>query len=114
MGARPHRRGRFIADLLRRPDRLRVNGHMATFTAFAEDDLRTPAGERSFTRGQRYLDAVTDLEVTADGVTVPLRLPEPAEAARKAGRWATERPPALEVLRDDTPARMTGPCWSTH
>jgi len=42
---------------------------MAINAAFTEDALRDLAGARSFTRGQGYLDAVTDLEVTAGGVT---------------------------------------------
>jgi uncharacterized Zn finger protein len=36
---------------------------------FSEADLRRAAGDRSFGRGQEYLDAVDDLEIGVDQVT---------------------------------------------
>lgn len=42
---------------------------MAIATGFTVEDLRDRAGESSFARARDYLDAVTGLEVTADGVT---------------------------------------------
>lgn len=36
---------------------------------FSEEDTRRAAGERSFSRGLDYLDAVADLEIGADQVT---------------------------------------------
>jgi uncharacterized Zn finger protein len=42
---------------------------VAVTATFTEQDLRRAAGERSFDRGLGYLDAVSELEITADEIT---------------------------------------------
>jgi uncharacterized Zn finger protein len=44
-------------------------GGMAIIVAFTEDDLRALAGPRSFERAWDYLDAVDDLDLSADAIT---------------------------------------------
>jgi len=46
---------------------------MPGFPEFTEADLRQLAGPRSFERGQDYLHAVTDLDVTTTGATATVR-----------------------------------------
>ncbi|MFE4331987.1 hypothetical protein ACFRQM_21995 [Streptomyces sp. NPDC056831] len=42
---------------------LRLTDRASRKTEFDENDLRAPAGPRSFERGQGYVDAVTATEV---------------------------------------------------